>query len=53
MIYLVCLCNYEYELVIGYFKTEQQAQDYCKEHNHKNEYYNDMKYYVRKVEELQ
>ena len=51
-IYLVSVCNYDYELVIGYFTDEQQAIDYCKVHNSDNEYYNDMKYYVKKIEKL-
>ena len=48
-IYLVSVCNYEYELVIGYFTDEQKAIEYCKLHNNDNEYYNDMKYYVKKI----
>ena len=51
-IYLVSVCNYDHELVVGYFTDEQQAIDYCKVHNSDNEYYNDMKYYVKKIEKL-
>ena len=51
-IYLVSVCNYEHELVIGYFTDEQKAIEYCKLHNSDNEYYNDMKYYVKKIKEL-
>jgi hypothetical protein len=51
-IYLVSACNYDHELIIGYFTDEQKAREYCKLHNSDNEYYNDMKYCVRKVKEL-
>ena len=52
MVYLVCLCNYEYEIVEGYFTDEAKAYEYCDSHNEENEYYNDLKYYVKVVKEL-
>ena len=52
MVYLVCLCNYEHEIVEGYFTDEAKAYEYCDSHNEENEYYNDLKYYVKVVKEL-
>ena len=40
MIYLVCLCNYEYEIVEGYFTDETKAFEYCQMRNGDNPYYN-------------
>lgn len=48
----MCLCNYEYEIVEGYFTDEAKAHEYCDSRNGKNEYYNDLKYYVKVVKEL-
>ena len=52
MIYLVCLCNYEYEIVEGYFTDETKAFEYCQMRNGDNPYYNDLKYYVKPIKEL-
>ena len=52
MIYLVCLCNYDYEIVEGYFTDEAKAFEYCKMRNGDNPYYNDLKYYVKPIKEL-
>ena len=35
-IYLVSACNYDHELIIGYFTNEQKAREYCKLHNSDN-----------------
>lgn len=52
MVYLVCLCNYEYEVVEGYFTDETKAFEYCQMRNGDNPYYNDLKYYVKPIKEL-
>lgn len=51
-IYLVCVGSYSHELVIGYYENYEEAKNFCSEHNNKNEYYNDMKYFCKKVEKL-
>ena len=52
MIYLVCLCNYEYEVVEGYFTDESKALEYVQMRNGDNPYWNDLKYYVKPIKEL-
>ena len=51
-VYLVNVCNYENIITVGYFTNYDQAKAYCDLHNNDNEYYNDMKYYVKKIEKL-
>ena len=49
-VYLVNVCNYEDVITVGYFTNYDQAKAYCDLHNNDNEYYNDMKYYVKKID---
>ena len=47
-IYLVCQCNYEYELPLFYFDNEEDARTYIEENQAENEYWLDLKMFIRK-----
>lgn len=49
MIYLVCQCNYEYELPLFYFDTEEEARLYISENQDENDYWSDLKLFIRKI----
>ena len=49
MIYLVCQCNYEYELPLFYFDTEEEARTYISENQDENDYWCDLRLFIRKI----
>ena len=48
-VYLICQCNYEYEMTLFYFDNEEDARKYVAEHSDVNDYWSDLKMYVKKV----
>lgn len=48
-VYLVCTSNYEFETILYCFDDEKDARTYVAENSDENDYWLDLKMYVKKV----